>query len=188
MKLGKWVGVLVIVGLVVVAYYSTIGWAEPVPDFEPEVPDEPDTPDVPVEPEPGVPIAYATFTYDFTVLTPYTGKILSIVPSIHPYISPSEGRIYINQKLSFNPWPPTLNGSASVFIHIDVMGKDLKVDWQSDASIVMKYPTEMTGESGRVFFTSAGTYTWACMVIADSGIAGDSRTIGFLQGSFEVAV
>jgi len=178
---------IVFVGaIIVIAYMATVGWSEPVKDFQPETPSD-QTPSTNTTPPANAHIAYATFAYSYTVITAYSGAIQSCVPSVQPYVSPSEGRVYQHQTLMFAPFPPfTPEPNITGYIYMTIWGNGLLAHWQSDTFYVTKYPTSGSGESGRVFFDKPGTYTWSVDLVIDSGAAGDLRTVAVLRGTVEV--
>jgi len=184
MKVRRMAMVVIIVGLVAIGYFATVGWSEPVKDFTPEQPTPPATPPT------TDPIAYATFNYTAVVYTRLTGAVYSSVPTISPYVSAQEGRVFKNSKLNLqvSPIPPPVNTTVEGYVTFTVTGQNTHQTWQSDKFTVTEFPTTISGQTGRVFFYQEGPYLFSCSLILDTGITGDVTTVATFRGTLVVDI
>ena len=170
---------IVVLGIIIVlAYFATVGWATPVPDFEPTDPtDEPELPS-------SEPIKYVVFQYSISVFSLVAGQFVSIEPMLMDYYSMNEGRIYDNNPLFVSPFPePPTDPKAQVTFTIT--GSNYNEHWTSDYYDVPQFPTNVTDTSGRAFFYIAGTYSWTATLSVEAGMIGD-RIVATQSGTLEV--
>jgi len=170
---------IVVLGIVIVlAYFATVGWASPVPDFEPEDPtDEPELPS-------GDPIKYVVFQYSISVFSLVAGQFVHIDPMLMDFYSMDEGRIYDNKQLFVSPFPdPPTDYKAQVTFTIT--GSDYSERWTSDYYEIPEFPTNVTDVSGRAFFYLTGTYSWTATLNVEAGMIGD-RIVATQSGTLEV--
>lgn len=182
MKLSKLgiVAVIAVVAILVVGYLAIVGYTIPVPDFKQSGGSSGGSSDSGGA-NAATYIAYATVSVGYDI-NPYTGlysgtqpteamnfAAISINPSVAPYVSMSQGQVFIHQKLQMD-WGGEggTGGTGTPYVQVQyyavvsISGSSgTHQTWQSQT---MAYTNpqwsaeHFTFTSGRAFFQTPGTY------------------------------
>lgn len=162
--------VLLVVLLVLIAYYAIIGFTEPVPDADDNLPPNTDYD------------YYVTFRIavhiisqgtDGQELASYVGKIETVTPTIAAFESMDKGKVYETDKLlSAHPQPGTIYGSFWVTVEVTGPGGYV-ANWKSSSYAVIGHkatdPQYLDQGTGRFLMKEAGSYQVNVVLYSTTG-------------------
>lgn len=174
MRAGRWIAVIVVVIMLIMAYFAVFGWSNPVSDFNQPSDGDSDGDGIPdsEDDDPGAPATYDWdyyATFDITcraywITTLLTScKISQITPDVQPFKDMAAGRVYENADL-LRGHGGHQDAYGSFWLEVIVSGSNgFEATWQSDKWHVFEAHTSINPllvgfTTGRVFFENPGSY------------------------------